>query len=306
MISAIIPTYNRQAKLKETLASCEKQTLAKEDFEVIVVDDGSNDGTGNFMHEFMKTGKINLIYLYIAHHGPERARNFGVEKANGDIILFCDDDTSLDKDLLKIHEAHHKQNSGSALLGLALWDESGAVSDFMRYLAPAGPQFHYHTIKNKINAGFVHFYTCNISLAKKWLELEKFDERLNYAFEDIDLGLRLEGRGLKIVFNPEAKVYHSHYYNEEKFGQRMERVGRSAVIFFDKYRNNKKILSRLKRRYAPFTYFPGIKIFNRLSAFLATAKLIKKINIKYYWFWHICYYYSLGMLKELKQKNGIK
>ncbi len=297
MISIVMPTYNRLEKLKKTLASCQSQTLAKKDFEVIVVDDGSTDGTNDFMDEFSKTGEINLKYFNIGHQGPARARNFGVGKAAGKIILFCGDDTFLDENLLQIHDLHHRKNHNTALLGLALWDESGEVSDFMRYLAPAGPQFHYNTIKNNNSAGFFHFYTCNISLAKKWFELEKFDERLNYAFEDIDLGLRLENRGLKIIFNPAAKVYHSHYYDEENFGRRMERVGRSAIIFFGKYEKRKKILHILKRKYAPFSYFPGIKIFSLVSGWLVASKLIKKINIKYHWFWQICHHYALGMLK---------
>src|SRR3989338_10269307 len=100
MISVIIPTYNRLEKLKKTLASCQSQTLAKKDFEVIVVDDGSNDGTGDFMSGQIKTKAIKLKYFNLGHHGPERARNFGVAKADGEIILFCGDDTCLAENLL--------------------------------------------------------------------------------------------------------------------------------------------------------------------------------------------------------------
>ncbi len=303
MISAIIPTYNRLEKLKKTLQSGERQSLAKNKFEVIVVDDGGTDGTGAFMEEFIKTSRLDLKYFYLPHRGPERARNFGAEKAAGDIIFFCGDDTWWEENLLAIHDHHHRQTADTALLGLALWDESRLISEFMRYLAPAGPQFHYNTIKNANDAGFSHFYTCNISLAKKWLEREKFDESLNYAFEDIELGLRLERRGLRVIFNPAAKVYHWHYYDQAGFSQRMERVGRGAIIFFDKYKNQRNTLNLLKRKYAPFAYFPGVKIFNRLSGRLAASELLKKINLKYHWFWLICYDYSRGMLNQLQEKH---
>lgn len=301
MISVIIPTYNRKEKLQKTLEAFQEQTLDKKEFEVIVVDDGGSDDTGDFMREFGQNPVMNLQYFSIEHAGPERARNLGIEKAQGDIILFCGDDTRPDKNLLQIHYAHYQQNENTALLGMALWDESESVSDFMRYLAPAGPQFHYNTIRNRDSAGFDHFYTCNISLAKKWLESEKFDERFNYAFEDIDLGLRLEKKGLKIIFDSKAKVYHAHFYDEESFGQRMERLGRSAVILFDKYKNDKKTGYALKIKYAPFLFFPGLKIFYQISKILSRLKLIKKINPKWHWFWRICCDYASGMVKELKR-----
>jgi glycosyltransferase involved in cell wall biosynthesis len=299
MISVIIPTYNRMEKLQKTLKYFGEQNFPKKDFEIIVVDDGGSDGTKKYIEEFQKTIKLNLRYFYLDHQGPGAARNFGVEKAIFPIVLFCGDDTVPDKDLLKIHGDRHGQKKDFAVLGIALWDETEKATDFMRWLAPAGPQFHYNTIKDPRDAGFEHFYTCNISLEKKWFELEKFDERFSYcAFDDIDLGLRLEKKGLKIAYDPKAKVFHSHYYNEKSFGERMKRVGRSAIIFFRKYENDKKTLHRLKRKYAPFLYFPGLKVFHLLSIFLASSKLFRKANIKYSWFCGVCRDYSLGMIEE--------
>jgi len=299
MLSVIIPTYNRLEKLKKTIKSAENQTLGKEDFEVIVVDDGSTDGTKDFMENFFAPEGFSLRYYFLEHSGPEKARNLGIEKSQGDIIFFCGDDTILHENLLEIHKKNHEEKKGIAVLGIALWDGSEKVTNFMRYLAPAGPQFHYNTIKDKNSAGFDHFYTCNISLPKKCLENEKFDERFCCAFEDIDLGLRLEKKGLKIIFDPRAKVFHSHRYDEEKFGARMEGVGRGAVIFFDKYKNDKKILNRLKRKYAPFCFFPGVGVFLVLSRFLAKSKLIRLISLKYHWFWLICFHYAKGMSEEI-------
>jgi len=200
MISVIIPTYNRLGKLQKTLESFGEQTLSKKYFEIIVVDDGGSDGTKEFIEDFQKSTELNLKYFFLGHGGPGRARNFGVEKAIFPVVFFCGDDTYPEKNLLEIHLNHHRKKNSIAVLGMALWDESEKVTDFMRWLAPSGPQFHYNTIKNRSDAGFDHFYTCNISLEKKWFETEKFDERFDCAFEDIDLGLRLEKKGLKIFF----------------------------------------------------------------------------------------------------------
>jgi len=305
MLSVIIPTYNRLEKLQKTLESLRAQTLDRKEFEVIVVDDGSSDGTREFMEKFLAPDNLKLRYFFVSHGGPGRARNLGIEKAQGEIILFCGDDMYPAKNLLAVHKKQHIEKPGGAVLGIALWDSREKVTAFMHYLAPAGPQFHYNTIKDENSAGFEHFYTCNISLAKKWLEAEKFDERFNFAFDDIELGLRLEKKGLKIIFNPEAKVFHSHYHDEEKFGHRMERVGQGAVILFDKYKNDRKILNKLKLRYAPFCFFPGIGIFLILSRLLAKSKLIKLINQRYHWFWQICFCYAKGMNKELRKVEDL-
>jgi GT2 family glycosyltransferase len=304
MISVIIPTYNRLKKLRKTLEDFCVQTLSKKDFEVIVVDDGGSDGTKDFMESFQESTKLNLKYFHLDHQGPGRARNFGVQEASFPIVLFCGDDTFPDKNLLEMHVAFHQQKKNIAVLGLALWDESEEVTNFMRWLAPAGPQFHYNTIKNKKDARFDHFYTCNISLEKKWLESEKFDERFDCAFEDVELGLRLEKRGLKIFFDPEAKVFHSHQYDEKTFSERMERVGRSAIMLFEKYENDKKTLNHFKMKYAPFCFFPGLRVFDWFSKILAKSKLIKMIGIRYHWFWSVCWSYSKGMIEEMnKNKN---
>lgn len=300
MISVIIPTYNRLGKLQKTLEAFGDQTLSKKDFEIIVVDDGGSDGTKEFMEGFQKSTELNLKYFYIKHLGSGGARNFGVEKSSFPIVFFCGDDTFPDKCLLETHIARHKQKNNIAVLGVALWDESEKVTEFMRWLAPSGPQFHFNNIKDPSDAGFDHFYTCNISLEKKWFEAEKFDERFDCAFEDIELGLRLEKRGMKIVYDPEIKVYHSHFYDEKSFGRRMERVGRSAAVLFRKYKNDRKTLNKLKIKYAPFCFFPGVKVFYWSSKILAKSKLIKTINPKYSWFWQVCRDYSSGMIEELK------
>jgi GT2 family glycosyltransferase len=304
MISVIIPTYNRMERLRKTLEAFGEQTLSKKDFEVIVVDDGGSDGTKDFMEKFQKSTELNLKYLYLDHQGPGRARNFGIEEASFPIVLFCGDDTYPDKNLLEMHILCHRRKNNIAVLGIALWDESGEVTDFMRWLAPQGPQFHFNNIRDQSSAGFDHFYTCNISLEKKWLKSEKFDERFDCAFEDIELGLRLEKRGLKIFFDPEAKVFHSHFYDEEKFGERMKRVGRSVVILFGKYKNDRKTLNRLKMKYAPFCFFPGLKVFHWLSKILAKSRLIKMISAKYGWFWQACQHYSSGMIDESSRERS--
>src|SRR5258707_10281865 len=98
MLSVVIPTYNRCASLRRLLDALARQTLSADRFEVIVVDDGSSDGT----RELLRTLKTPyaLVSIEQPNQGPGAARNRGVRAASGDLILFLDDDVVPMDDLL--------------------------------------------------------------------------------------------------------------------------------------------------------------------------------------------------------------
>ena len=304
MISVIIPTFNRAKTLIKTLVSIGQQNFPWDDFEIIVVDDGSKDDTARQVEDFKKNTKINLRYYYQDNGGPASARNLGVEKAQGNFILFCGDDSIFDKDMLRQHQTYHQNNPKAAVLGMVLWDEAVNPSDFMRFLSPQGPQFHYNTIRNIFDAKFNHFYTINISLAKNWFEDVKFDTRFKLAaFEDIEIGLALEKKGLKIAYNNNAKIYHAHYYTPELFYDRMKKVGKNFAIIRNKYRGQLIDLFKIYFIYAPFMLFPsGLKLFNVISDIMRKSRIIKKISIKLHWLSNISYFYSSGILKGLEER----
>jgi glycosyltransferase involved in cell wall biosynthesis len=98
MISIIIPTYNEEGVFEKCIESLGEQTLT--DFEIIVVDDGSNDTTSQMLRGASKT-LPNLQFFEQNHKGPGAARNLGASKAKGDILVFVDADMTFDKDFLK-------------------------------------------------------------------------------------------------------------------------------------------------------------------------------------------------------------
>jgi len=105
LVSVIIPTYNSKAFLKEAIASALEQSYKP--IEVILVDDGSNDGTQDLFPEFERQG---VQCFYIENGGASRARNFGMERARGDYVQFLDADdiiapTKLEKQL-QLMQAH--------------------------------------------------------------------------------------------------------------------------------------------------------------------------------------------------------
>lgn len=98
MISIIIPTYNEIEVLEDSIQSLGEQTFT--DFEIIVVDDGSTDGTIEILENLKKT-LPDFKYFAQKHYGAGEARNLGVKNAKGKILVFVDADMTFDKDFLK-------------------------------------------------------------------------------------------------------------------------------------------------------------------------------------------------------------
>lgn len=101
MLSVVIPTYNKINRLKLTLASIDKQKLDRERYEIIIVNDGSTDGTMEYL-ENRKT-EWNLKLINQQNQGRSAARNAGVLAAKGEFILFSDDDCIMRPDFLSNH-----------------------------------------------------------------------------------------------------------------------------------------------------------------------------------------------------------
>lgn len=99
MITVFTPTYNRKKELENLYMSLVNQT--DNDFEWLIVDDGSNDDTKRFISKLKKENKINIKYIYKENGGKQSAYNKGLEEANGDIFLCIDSDDILDKKAIK-------------------------------------------------------------------------------------------------------------------------------------------------------------------------------------------------------------
>lgn len=257
LISVIITTYNRAAILKEALTALENQTLSQDKYELIVVDDGSKDSTKKIVKEMIRDFD-NISYYFQKNSGQGVARNYGVAKAKGDIVVLSQDDIIASKDFLSQHLKVHLRYSSEneAALGFTAWDPRLPISPIMRWMTNGssvfgkfgGHQFAYEKLKGKTDADYNFFYTSNISLKRRVLEKFPFDPSFSgYGWEDIELGYRLHKRiGLKIKFNSKAIAYHYHIMNEEDMKKRMINIGKSAWIFHRKYPELKKVPGKFK------------------------------------------------------------
>ena len=272
-ISIIIPTYNRRALLLETLRAYKDQDYPSNKFEIVVADDGSTDGTGEAVASLNNEVPYRLTYIRQDKKGPAAARNKAMDCAEADILLFTGDDISPKGDLIRNHLDAHGRYADSAILGFVDWSARCDVTDFMRYVAPDGPQFRYASITDIADCGFRHFYTSNISIGKRWFSEDRFDEEFPYgALEDTELAYRLEKKGLKIVLNRDAVGFHYHPMDLRSFCRRMKLTGISASIILRKHPELRPIFLPINGRLADL-----------VGKLLKNMTFIEKLSERHYW-----------------------
>lgn len=233
-ISVVVPTYRRPALLAACVRSLAQQDLAPERYEVVVVNDGSDDATT----EVVQRSAQNTAFLsYIdlpSNRGPAAARNQGANASQGKVILFVDDDIVAPPDLLSTHLRYHQSGDDRlGVVGLVEWLPTLRTTPFMRWLDTTDLQFAYWRMKEGlVEPPWDAFYTCNLSLPRAILaQVGGFDERFPYAaYEDAELAIRLSKVGFRLEYRPKAVAWHAREMTLQSFCERMKRVGEAAVI----------------------------------------------------------------------------
>ncbi|MFC1832569.1 glycosyltransferase family 2 protein [Thermodesulfobacteriota bacterium] len=273
-ISVMLPTFRRVDALQRTLASLETQTLASADFEIVVVDDGSRDGTESFLQDFAEKTKCNFSYLALSENGgPARTRNFGLSRCRGDIVLIIGDDiepaTDLVESHLRFHEKHPEESY--ALLGRVTFPDELKPSSFMLWLEHGGRKyfFNYQDLVPGKEAEPLFFYTCNVSVKKALLDRTGwFDESFPYAsHEDLELGYRLAGHGMKMIYLPQAVGSHFHMLTIQGITRRIYLMGYSAELFWQKVGDRGGRIRQTLRSLISITVStsPGVALWRRLA-----------------------------------------
>jgi len=233
-VSIVVPTFNRLDQLQTVIGAVKRQVQPLgTDLEVVVVDDGSSDGTFDWLET--QTGNPGFTAIRQQNSGPARARNRGVEAASGDLILFLGDDTEPQPGWLRAHLEEHRifgKPGPLAVLGYTSFSPE-IESPFLRFINEYGAQFGYLLIEDPRAVPFNFFYTSNISLPRSELvRLGGFREDFPAAaWEDIEFAYRAVGDGLKIHYQPQARTLHRHCIRPRTFCRRQRTSGRSATIF---------------------------------------------------------------------------
>lgn len=232
-LSVVIPTRDRRDLLQRCLERLADQSLSASDYEVIVVDDGSRSP-----HRETVPG-IDVRYLSQPPSGPGAARNRGVRAAIGEIIVLLGDDILVPRDFLEKHRQWHVDHPSpnEGMLGMIDWPAGYLSTSYMQWLDRSGLQFGYQGLNRGEQLRHYHFYSSNLSLKRSVLMDYPFDEDFrDAAYEDSDLGLRLERTGFQLFFEPACRAEHHHLYTLEGSCAHRRRVGRAGVLFQQKHR----------------------------------------------------------------------
>jgi glycosyltransferase involved in cell wall biosynthesis/GT2 family glycosyltransferase len=227
-LSVIIPTYNRVDRLKRVL-----EALAAQDcdtpFEVIVVSDGSTDGTD----EYLRSGPwpVPIRAVTQANGGPAAARNGGLKEARGELVLFIDDDVVPEPGLVSAHLRRHAAApddlvvigpmltpTDSRLRPWVAWEQAMLDKQYVRF--EQEPEAHPR-----------QFYTGNASASRRRIvDVGGFDARFRRA-EDVELAYRLHEAGLHFMFEPGARAHHYADRSESSWCDAAYQYGRNDVTF---------------------------------------------------------------------------
>ncbi len=233
VLSAVVCTQDRAEPLRNMLESLCAQTLDRGAFEVVLVDDGSKDGTREVARAFEK--RLPIRYSYQRNAGLASARNHGLFTARGELLLFLDDEDLADPRLLESHVRAHRRspNPEVAILGHTRLAPSIATDPLMHFVTEVGCLlFSYPQMRDGDVLDFTYFWGGRSS-CKRALLLERgvFNPLFRFGCEDIELGFRLSARGFKVVYDARAVSTMVRRIGFDGFCGQLRRQGQSRFLF---------------------------------------------------------------------------
>lgn len=254
-LSVIIPTFCRKATLLRVLDGLSRQRgLDPQEFEIVVADDGSPDGTAEAVGRWAATAPVRLVFSPSAENrGPAHARNRAMSLANGRVLLMTGDDILPEGGLLARHVRWHASHPAAedALLGRVTWPDEPPPTPFMRWLADAGSAFYFTYPASAGRVASDRFYTCNVSVKRALVErCGGFDEAFTRAsHEDIEFGLRLSRQGgMRLHYDSEALAFHDHRLSFSAAFRRVYFMGYSSILFWSRVGERSSTARRACRR----------------------------------------------------------
>ncbi|MCX8035631.1 MAG: glycosyltransferase [Candidatus Sumerlaeia bacterium] len=229
-VSVVIPAYQAESCIGNCLRSVLAQTLPRDVYEVIVVNNGSTDRTAEI------AGGYDVRLIEEPRRGVAAARQTGVVASRGELVVFTDADCVADRAWL------------AALV--ARFDRQPALGGVGGYLATYQLQtpIQYYISERQLLAQEIalddrptsppFLITANALIPKRLIEaVGGFDTRFAVSGEDADLCWRIADLGYCFAFAPDAVVYHHHRPTVKAFCRWMYRYGKGSVFLLKKHRH---------------------------------------------------------------------
>ena len=243
--SIIIPLYNRPQEIKELLESLTRQHY--KDFEVFVVDDGSQPPAKAVVEAF--NTRLNLQYIYQSNAGQGMARNAGFAKAKGEYFIVFDSDCLIPEDyLIKVDEALTQYE----------WDAFGGPDRAHPSFTALQKAISYSMTSafttggirgNKKHLGTFHPRSFNMGISREtWKRTGGF--RWKNQSEDMEFSIRMHEMGLKVGLIPEAAVFHKRRVNFRQFFKQTFSFGQGRVRLHRNFKGQLKVMHLLPAAYA--------------------------------------------------------
>jgi GT2 family glycosyltransferase len=236
-LSVIIPTFNGGWVLQRTMEAIRAQEVPAGTHEIIVVDDGSTDGSIDGLEQW--NGAAPLRLLQQPQRGRAAARNLGASEAAGHALLFLDADVWAEPGLVAAHLAHHGEGKLVGVQGR--WQEHPDTlnSLFMR----ARNLIPDTTRRKRVGLSPYHVVTRNFSIhADAFRQCGGFDEAFRgYGWEDIELAFRLVEAGVELRYEPAAASYHYQRQTLDELREKMRQAGEGAVYFWEKHHRDRQV-----------------------------------------------------------------
>ncbi len=229
--SVIIPAYQAEATIGDCVRALNHQTVPRNRYEIIVIDDGSTDQTA----EVARQAGADKV-LTIPHGGPSAARNAGVEVARGEIVLFTDADCEPFPDWIERMTAPFVDPQVAGVKGVYRTRQQGPIARLvqMEY------EFRYERMARLPAIDFIDTYAAayrrDVFLREGGFPVEVPVP----SVEDIDFSFRLAQAGYRLVFVPDARVWHTHPSTLKAYLARKARYGFWRGLIYLRYPEKRK------------------------------------------------------------------
>ena len=268
-VSIIVPAHNEEATIEKCLASLENMDYPSNKLDIILINDGSTDGTKKIMGNHVQKSKYTFKYLETEGVGAPKARNIGLKKAKGEHVAFTDADCVVEKDwlrnLIKNFSDGVVSVGGPNITPEDDTEFAKCVGIVLSILSKTGSR--YASIADKRKEIF-HNPTCNVIYRKDVIEeVGGFNENLVNC-EDEELDYRIRERGHIILYTPEAKVYHYRRPTWKRFAKMAYSyaVGRMQAI-------------KLHRKMGKWYHYTPSAIISAIILLL----ILSLLNVVYLW-----------------------
>jgi GT2 family glycosyltransferase len=227
--SVVVSFHNEAAFLNRCVASLLKLSYPSESYEIILVNDGSEDGWEAIVAELVRANPTRIRVLSQTDKGPAAGRNLGILNSRGSVVAFTDPDCVVEPNWLLQHvKSYTSQEVGGV--------EGGIETDWDELLYPI-----------RVSPAGSLYVTCNISYRREVLEkVGLFDENFRWK-EDDDLAYRVIENGWRLVSDTSAVIYHPVKYLKPRALIRLALKRRYDVLLYKKHQDIAKDYLRLKK-----------------------------------------------------------